>query len=125
MSAVARYLPPAPHPFEGLRLLLRGGLSGAGTVAVLEGDAEIVALAAGREPRASLATLVSYLPGRDGALPHSRGYHGALEDLVDVLLERGVLPGRAVAVRLLDRVDPEALRSAAREVCRRRGLRAR
>ena len=42
----ARYLPPLAHPYEGLRLLLRGGLSGAGAVAVLEGDAEIAALLA-------------------------------------------------------------------------------
>ena len=62
--------------------------------------------------------------GRDGALPHSRGYHGALEQFLEVLLERGALPEGRVAVRLLDRVDAETLRSAAREVCRRRGLRA-
>jgi len=119
----ARYLPALLHPIEGLRLLLRGGLSPAGAVAVLEGDAEIAALAACREPRASLATLVSYLPGRDAAPPHSRGYHGAIEDLVGVLRERGALPGDAVAVRLLDGLDPGVLRSAAREVCRRRGVR--
>ncbi len=118
----ARYLPVLGHPYEGLRLLLRGRLSGEGVAAVLEGDAEIAALASARETRAALATLVSFLPARDSAPPHSRGYHDALEDLVEVLRERrAVEPGTNV-VRALDRVDPDIVRSAAREVCRRRGL---
>ena len=118
----ARYLPVTSHPLEGLRLLLRGGLSAEGAASILEGDAEIAALAGAREPRASLATLTSFLPVRDAGAPHGRGYFEALEDLVEVLRERGLLPAGPGAVRLLDRIEGEALRSAAREVCRRRGL---
>ncbi len=120
----ARCLPVLSHPVEGLRLLLRGRLSAAGTASVLEGDAEIAAVASAREPRAALATLVSFLPARDAGAPHGRGYHGAVEDLVAVLRERGAVPPGVVAVRLLDGIDPEVIRSAAIEVCRRRGLAA-
>lgn len=118
----ARCLPVLSHPVEGLRLLLRGRLSAAGTASVLEGDAEIAALASAREPRAALATLTSFLPARDAGAPHGRGYFEAAEDLVEVLRERGAVPPGVIAVRALDGVDPEVLRSAAREVCRRRGL---
>ena len=107
-----------------MTLLLRGRLSGSGVASVLEGDAELVALATAREPRATLTSLASFLPARDGGAPHGRGYFEALEDLVRVLRERGAVARDAVAVRALDRLDPEVLRSAAREVCRRRGLRA-
>ncbi len=118
-----RYLPVLGHPVTGLALLLRGRLSGSAVAGILEGDAEIAAVASSREPRAALATLVSFLPSRDAAPPHSRGYHGAVEDLVEVLRERGAAGPDDIVVRILDRLDPEVLRSAAREVCRRRGLR--
>lgn len=118
----ARYLPVTAHPLEGLRLLLRGRLSSEGVASVLEGDAEIAALATSREPRASLATLTSFLPVRDAGAPHGRGYWEALEDLFEVLRDRGLLPREGAAARGLDLLDPEALRSAAIEVCRRRGL---
>jgi hypothetical protein len=121
-AQAGRYLPILGHPLAGLQLLLRGRLSGGHVAAVLEGDAEMVALAESREPRAALATMVSFLPSRDSQPPHSRGYHGAVADLVEVLRERrAVAPGWNVA-RSLDRLSPEVLRSAAREVCRRRGL---
>jgi hypothetical protein len=118
-----RYLPVLGHPLAGLVLLLRGRLSGNGVAALLEGDAEIVAVASCREPRAALATLASFLPARDSAPPHSRGYFEALGELVAVLRERGAVPPGAVAARVLDGLDPDVIRSAAREVCRRRGLR--
>ncbi len=120
----SRYLPVLGHPVAGLVLMLRGHLSGTRVAALLEGDAQIAAVAASREPRAALATLASFLPARDSSPPHSRGYFEALRDLVAVLRERGEVPAGAVAVRVLDGVDPEVLRSAALEVCRRRGLRA-
>jgi tetratricopeptide (TPR) repeat protein len=119
-----RYLPVFGHPLAGLVLLLRGRLSGNGVTALLEGDAEIVAVASCREPRAALATLASFLPARDSSPPHSRGYFEVLEELVGVLRERGAVPEDALAVRVLDGLDPAVIRSAAREVCRRRGLRA-
>jgi hypothetical protein len=120
-----RYLPALRHPFEVLRLVARGGLGSGGAAAILEGDAEAVALAAAREPRAALSTLVSYLPAEDGGSPHVRGYHGVVRDLLEVLEERGVRPEGGDAVNLLralDTVPGEVLRSAALEVCRRRGL---
>jgi hypothetical protein len=120
----SRYLPVLSHPISGLVLLLRGHLSGGAAAGLLEGDAEIVAVAAAGEPRAALATLVSFLPSRDAAPPHSRGYYGSVEDLLGVLRERGAFGDGEIAVRVLDRLDPEVVRSAAREVCRRRGLRA-
>ena len=40
-----------------------------------------------------------------------------------VLRERGAAGPDDIVVRILDRLDPEVLRSAAREVCRLRGLR--
>ncbi len=119
-----RYLPVLLHPVAGLTLMLRGRLSPTRVASLLEGDAQIAALAASREPRAALATLVSFLPSRDAAPPHSRGYFESLQDLVAVLRERGAIPADAVAARVLDGVDPEVVRSAALEVCRRRGLRA-
>jgi tetratricopeptide (TPR) repeat protein len=118
----SRYLPVLGHPLAGLRLLLRGRLSAEGVAAVLEGDAEISAVASAREPRASLATLVSFLPSRDAAPPHSRGYCDAVDTLVAVLRERQALPAGVNVLRSLDRLDPDTIRSAALEVCRRRGL---
>lgn len=118
----ARYLPVTSHLLEGLGLLLRSGFSASSAASLLEGDAEIAAMAGAREPRASLATLTSFLPAREAGAPHGAGYFGALEELVEVLRERGLLPPGPEGVRGLDRVDPAALGSAAREVCRRRGL---
>ena len=103
-------------------LLLRGRLSGDGVASILEGDAEIVAMASAREPRTALATMASFLPSRDSTPPHSRGYYEALGQLIEVLEERGHVEAGTLAVRGLDRIHPAVLRSAAREVCRRRGL---
>ncbi len=120
-----RFLPVLSHPLAGLGLLLRGGLSGDGVAALLEGDAELTALATAVEPRAALSTLVSFLPARRGSSPHARGYHGAMADLLEALLEEGlpadVAPGENLA-RALDRVDPQAIRRAAHRACQRRGV---
>ncbi|MHC4923964.1 MAG: hypothetical protein ACYTG4_07775, partial [Planctomycetota bacterium] len=122
----ARYLPISSHLWNGLGLFLRGGLSGNGVAAVLEGDAEIVALAVAREPRAVLATMTSFLPSRDTGPPHGRGYFDALEELIEELEnDRAALVEIAPdenLLRALDRVPPDRLRAAALRVCEARGL---
>jgi tetratricopeptide (TPR) repeat protein len=122
----ARYLPVLRNPFEGLGLLTRSGFSPSEIEAWLEGNAQLVAMAEAREPRAALHGLVALGIRRDAAPPHSRGYHDVLRELVARV---GDDPGRygldpeKNLLQQLHLLGDEDLRKLARSILEERGLR--
>jgi hypothetical protein len=121
-----RYLPIHAHPFRGIGLAVSAGFSAREVQGRLEGDAQLVALATAREPRAALHGLIALGGRRDGAPPHSLGYHDALAEMVEEIVDH---PDRfpridreANVLQQLDRLTDDEIRELARKLLERRGL---
>jgi Flp pilus assembly protein TadD len=122
----ARYLPIGSHLWAGLRLVAGLGFSAKRVQGRLEGDAQLVALAAARHPHAALYALIASGHRRDSAPPHSLGYHIVLREMVHEIATHAAahpaIDPEANILQQLDRLTGPEIRRLARTLLERRGL---
>ncbi|HET6202303.1 MAG TPA: tetratricopeptide repeat protein [Planctomycetota bacterium] len=129
LADAAALLPIGSHLLPALRLLLRGGASARGVEALLEGRAELCALAASEETDLALAGMASAAAAEGSRSPHAVGYRRILEALVRRVRERRRRGEEWPAFRddrnvyqQLFLVPAEVLREEARAVAAEEGL---
>lgn len=81
-----RMLPVATHPFTVLGLVISNGFDAEATERSLEARAQAASISAAREPRIALASMLSFLPAREGETPHAAAYRRAAQDAVDLII---------------------------------------
>jgi tetratricopeptide (TPR) repeat protein len=119
-----RMLPLTKHPADVLRWLARSGFSLRRAEARLEEHAYWAELAHAADPHAVLASLVGFLPERNGAPPHSHAAYDLLDTLVRWAWRHGGVDRRRVILHQLLQWPPERLRTAARACAQQRGFEA-
>lgn len=127
----ARFLPLAKNWWPGLRFFAACGFSPSGMLERLEYRAQAVALAVVDDPRLALWEMLELgeaaeARGGTGVTPHGSAYAHLLDDLVDLIAERGpgsvgLDPDRYLRWQL-HALDPEVLRELAVELAAREGL---
>jgi tetratricopeptide (TPR) repeat protein len=119
-----RMLPLTKHPADVLRWLARSGFSLRRAEARLEEHAYWAELAHAADPHAVLASLLGFLPERNGAPPHSQAAYDLLDTLVRWAWREGGVDRRHVVLHQLLHWPPERLRAAARACAQQRGFEA-
>lgn len=123
VADAARMLPFAEHPFAALGFVISHGLSAEKAERSLEARAQVLSMSVAREPRLVLASLLAFLPARDGETPHAAAYREAAQTGVDLILEDpAAFPSVDLSFNVLQQMDAlgdDEVRELGRRLARR------
>lgn len=106
VADAARMLPFSEHPIEALSFVISHGLSSESAERSLEARAQVLSMIAAREPRLALASLLAFLPAREGETPHAAAYRIAAQIAVDeILADPAAFPSIDLAFNVLQQID--------------------
>jgi hypothetical protein len=106
VADAARMLPFSSHPLAALGFVISHGLSAEAAERSLEARAQVFSMTAAREPRLALASLLAFLPAREGETPHAAAYRDAAQAAVDVILDDpSAFPSIDISYNVLQQMD--------------------
>lgn len=119
-----RLLPVHRNPLRGLAFVIENGFSPRAAEAKLEGRAALLSIEESRSPRASLASMLAFLPAIQGrTLQHPAAYARIAQEMVKEIAEHPadfpeIDPGFNI-LQQMDRLGDERVRELARRTSRR------